>query len=121
MKKILSAILVCVLLVGCVFALASCGKTLSGKYKLDAIIGSKTYEFKGNTVAITYEVAGFEKTINGEYKIAENEDGDLKITISFPDSEEDTDDFAGTFSFAEGKEGDTTYIKIGGAKYNKVK
>lgn len=120
MKKILSAVLVCVLLVGCVFALASCGKTLSGKYKLDALIGSKTYEFSGSKVEITYEVGGFEKSIEGEYKIAENDDGDLEITFTFAEDEEDADDYKGTFSFAEGTEGDESYIKIGGAKYVKV-
>ena len=120
MKRIISTLLVCVLLVGCVFSLAACGKKLSGKYELDALIGSKTYEFSGKKVSITYEVAGFEKTIEGEYKIDENDDGDLEITFTFADDEEDADDYAGTFSFAEGKEGDVEYIKIGLSKFNKV-
>ena len=120
MKRITSLLLACVLLVGCVFALASCAKTISGKYELDALVGSKTYEFKGKSVTITYEVLGFEKTIEGEYAIDENDDGDLEITFTFAEDEEDADDFKGTFAFAEGKEGDTKYIKIGGVKYNKV-
>ena len=119
MKRIISALLVCVLLVGVVFALTSCGKTLSGKYELDALVGSKTYEFKGKDVTITYEVLGFEKSIKGEYSIDKNDEGNLEITFTFADDVEDADDYKGTFSFAEGKEGDVEYIKIGGAKYNK--
>ena len=120
MKKITSLLLVCVLLVGCVFTLASCAKTLNGKYELDAIVGGKTYEFKGKTVAITYEVLGFEKTVEGKYAIDENDDGELEITFTFAEDEKDADEFKGTFSFTEGKEGDTKYIKIGGVKYTKV-
>ena len=45
MKKIISALLVCVLLVGCMFALASCGKTLSGTYEAKIIGTGVSYEF----------------------------------------------------------------------------
>lgn len=120
MKKITSLLLVCVLLVGCVFSLASCAKVLNGKYELDAKVGSKTYEFKGKSVVITYEVLGFEKSVEGEYSIDENDDGDLEITFTFAEDEKDADEFKGTFAFAEGKEGDESYIKIGGVKYVKV-
>ena len=119
MKRIISTILVCALLLGCVLTLASCGKTISGKYELDAVVGSKTYEFSGSKVVITYELLGKETSVEGKYKIAENDKGDLEITFTFED-EDAAKDYAGTFSFAEGKEGDTKYIKIGGLKYNKV-
>ena len=119
MKRIISTILVCALLLGCVLTLASCGKTLSGKYELDAVVGSKTYEFSMSKVVITYELLGKETSVEGKYKIAENDKGDLEITFTFED-EDAAKDYAGTFSFVEGKEGDTEYIKIGGLKYKKV-
>ena len=120
MKRIISTLLVCVLLLGCVFTLASCGKVLSGKYELDAVLASKTYEFSGlNKVVITYEALSVETTLEGTYKIAENDDGDLEITFTFED-EEKADEYAGTFSFAQGEEDGVKYIKIGGVKYKKV-
>ncbi len=120
MKKIISSLLVCVLLVSCVFALASCGNKLNGKYELDAAVASTSYEFSGKKVVVTYEVLGFEKSIEGKYKIAENDEGELEITFTFADDAEDADKYKGTYSFAEGKEGDKEYIKIAGIKYVKV-
>jgi len=120
MKRIISILLVSVLLVGCAFSLASCGKKLNGKYKADVLVGSTTYEFKGSKVFVTFEFLGQEKTVEGKYKIAENDDGELEITITFPEEEKDAEKYSGTFSFAEGKEGDTKYIKIGGIKLVKV-
>ena len=119
MKKIISAVLVCVLLVGCVFALASCGKTLSGTYSAGGDTLGTTYEFSGNKVTITYKVLGFSKDIEGTYEITTNDEDKEVIIFTFADGEEDADDYAGEFSFAEGKEGDTEYIKIGGVKYEK--
>jgi hypothetical protein len=120
MKRILSALLVCVLLVGCVFALASCGKTLSGTYSSGKVLGSGvSYTFKGNDVTVTYSIAGFEKSINGTYEITTNDEDQEVIIFTFGEGEENADDYAGEFAFAEGKEGDTEYIKIGGVKYNK--
>ena len=120
MKRIISTLLVCVLLLGCVFTFASCGKVLSGKYELDAVLGSKTYEFSGlNKVAITYEVLSVETTIEGTYKIAKNDEGETEITFTF-ENEEAAKDYAGTFSFAQGKEEGVNYIKIAGVKYTKA-
>ena len=70
MKKVISIVLVCVLLACSVFALASCGKTLSGTYK-DALTGLTELTFKGNKVTIT--VRNGSTTAN--YEIKENEDG----------------------------------------------
>ncbi len=120
MKRVISAVLVCVLLVASVFAMASCGKMLSGKYELDAIVGGKTYEFSGSKVTITYEVVGFEKSVEGSYKISENDEGETVITFTFDAEEEDSDDFAGEFSFSEGEDDGVKYIKIGGIKYTKA-
>lgn len=123
MKRTLSFVLACALLLGAVLLLASCGKTLSGEYTLDGYVGSKTYAFDGKSVAITYEISGFEKTIEGTYEITENEEGEKRITITL-DKEDEEDAsakvYAGEFSFSEGEEDGVKYIKIGGAKYTKV-
>lgn len=116
MKRIISTILVCVLLLGCVFTLASCGKKLSGKYELDLGIGSVTYDFKLTKVVITGEALGQDTSVEGKYKIAKNDKGELEITFTF-ENEENAKEYAGTFSFEKGDD----YIKIGGVKYNKVK
>ena len=65
MKKVISMTLVCVLLLGCVFALASCGKTISGTYELALSEDNKTtYEFSGRKVTktVTAGLLGFSKT-----------------------------------------------------------
>lgn len=119
MKKIISMVLVCVLLLGCVVALSSCAKTISGTYKADAGIASGTYQFKGNKVTITKEVFGFEKTYTATYEITGSEEEGYQITFTYAEGEEADDDLKGTLSFSEGKENDVTYIKIGGIKYVK--
>ena len=117
MKKIISAVLVCILLVGCMFTLASCSKKLSGTYKGDAGIASATYEFSGKKVKITAELLGKEKSFEGKYEINEDDDG---YTITFTFEDEDAKSYSGDFSFAEGEENGVEYIKIGGIKYKKV-
>ena len=120
MKRIISTLLVCAILLGCVLTMASCSYVLMGKYELDAGVGSKTYEFSlPNKVLITYEVLTVEKTIEGTYKIAENEDGDFEITFTF-ENEEEAEEYAGTFSLSQGEEDGVKYVKIGGLKYTKV-
>ena len=119
MKKFVKVMVVMLILVMAVTCLASCGKKLSGEYKLDAAIASTSYNFSGSKVEITYEIAGFEKTIEGEYKIGENDDGEQVITFTFDDGEENADEYEGEFSFSEGEEDGVKYIKIGGIKYKK--
>ncbi len=117
MKRIISTLLVCVLLLGCVFTLASCGKTLSGKYETE-ILGSKvTYDFAvGGKVAITVDpLVGNTETYEGKYEI-NDETGE--ITFVFED--EDAKDYSGTSDFAEGEEDGVKYIKIDGVKLTKV-
>ena len=119
MKRIISTLLVCAILLGCVLTMASCSYVLMGKYELDAGVGSQTYEFAlPNKVSITYELLTMEKTVEGTYKIAENEDGEFEITFTFAD--EEAEKYAGTFSLSQGEEDGVKYIKIGGVKYTKV-
>jgi uncharacterized lipoprotein YehR (DUF1307 family) len=117
MKKIISSVLVCVLLVGAIFALASCGKTLSGKYS-DALTGLTTYEFNGNKVTVSAGAGNFKVSFDGTYKIAENDEGKTVITFTFED--EDAEKYSGDLPFAEGEENGKKYIKLAGVKYNKA-
>ena len=121
MKKVISVLLVCVLLIGTVCALASCGgKTLSGTYKRDGLFVDTTYTFTKNEVTIKNSVGGavsFES--KATYVIEEKEDGSFTITFTYAEGETPDDDLKGTQSFTEGKEGDVQYIKIGGVQYNK--
>lgn len=121
MKKIISVLLLCVLLVGSVFTLASCGKMLSGSYKAEALGVSTEYTFKGSKVTITYGALGFEKSVEGKYKIGENDEGKTVITFTFENENDETEKYSGEYTFAEGKnENGVKYIKIGLVTYNKV-
>ena len=121
MKKIISLALVCVLLVGCVFTLASCGNMLMGSYEAEVeILGqsvSTTYEFSPfgfKQITKTKVLGNIEtETEEGSYKIVEDSDGELEITLDFED--EDIDDVTATFEKGEG------YIKIGLITYEEVK
>ena len=83
MKKILSLILVCILTVGCMTALVSCGG-LSGTYD-GAICDLK---FKGDKVTV---IIG-DNSLTGEYEIKKDDDGNKTITFDFVDEDEATDD-----------------------------
>lgn len=122
MKKIVSLTLVCLLLVGTMLSLVSCGNMLSGKYeyKLTDDI-TTTYEFSFNKVTktATSGIAGFTKTetSEGKYKINEVENDKFEITFTWDvDGEEKIE----TLSFAKGSENGVDYIKIGGITFNKV-
>lgn len=112
MKKIVSTVLVCVLLVCTLLTLASCGKSLSGKYKADLLAAQVTYEFEafGKVTKTTDPIVGNNVVEEGEYEF--NKDGD-EITVTFGEE-------SATFSFVEGEEGDVKYIKLDGVKYEKV-
>lgn len=121
MKKIISLVLVCVLLVGCVFALASCAKTLNGTYRLGDADNGTTYVFSGNTVECTISVLGFDKDTEGTYKIEENEEKELVLTITWADDDDDdTNNKTSSAVLVEGTEGGTKYIKLDGIQYNKI-
>ena len=119
MKKILSVFLACVLLVGCICTLASCGKSLSGSYEANLIAAEVTYNFKssGKVIVEVDPIIGDDMSFEGSYEF--NEEGD-KITISFDAEQEDAEEYAGTMSFSEGEEDGKAYIKLGIIKYNKV-
>ena len=122
MKKILSMTLVCVMLLGMMFTLASCGKTLSGEYEFDGgILGTTTYAFSGKEVTVTYKAeilgATVSKEFVGEYEITTNENDEEVIVFTFTD--EDASEYSGSHTFVEGKEGDVKYIKIDDVKLTK--
>ena len=121
MKKIISTVLVCVLLLGCVLSLASCSKMLMGKYEVALTDDNKTtYEFTPLKVTRTTSMGalGFSKTetTEGKYKIAENDKGELEISFTWEGSED-----VETYSFSRGEEDGVEYIKLGLIKLNKVK
>ena len=119
MKKIISLLLVCVLLVCCVFALASCEKRLEGTYR--NADGGATYVFEGDTVKRIINIFGFEKEDNGTYKISENHKDEVIITMFWDDGDEDdSNNDKSKFVLLEGAEGGTKYIKLDGTQYNKV-
>ena len=72
MKRILSAVLACVLLVGCVFALASCGGIKNGEYENEA--SGMVVEVKGSKLSMTTE--GLK--VNYTYKVKDD-----KITLTY--------------------------------------
>ena len=112
MKKTISAVLVCVIIVCTLFALTSCGKVLTGKYEAETIIGDITYEFEigGKVTMTTDPLFGKNETVEGEYEF--NKDGD-EITLTF--NGEST-----TYEYVEGEEGGVAYIKLDGVKYTKA-
>lgn len=120
MKKTISAILVCALLVCSILTLVSCGKSISGKYsaEVDLIIGtsSVTYEFApfGGVTVITNSL-GKESVEEGKYEL--NDAGD-KITLTFEN--EDGTKESETYDFVQGEENGVKYIKLGIVKYEKV-
>ena len=83
MKKILSALLVCVLLVGCVITLVSCGG-LSGTYEGTLC----DLKFKGDKVTV---IIG-DNELTGKYEIEEDDKGNKTISFDFVDEDEATDD-----------------------------
>lgn len=117
MKRIISTILVCVLLLGCVLTLASCGKRLSGTYagKLEVAGQSAemSFTFKGNKVTMETKgtVLGIttSTSLEGTYEIEDD-----KITITY---EEDGKSVTDTMTFEKGKD----FIKLDGIQFDKVK
>lgn len=113
MKKTVRFVALAMVALMLCLALASCGKTLSGKYSAEALGTGVTYEFSGKKVTITSKALGTEVySVEAEYKIEDD-----KITITIPsDADDDAKDVAGTFDFAETEDG----IKIGIIEYKKV-
>ena len=134
MKKILSTTLVCIMLLGMLFTLASCGVPM-GTYEYDpqTVIGDifgglQPEEIKVFLGTMTYVYDDFELA----YKYEIIEDGDdqkIKLTLkkfTYTDDDEDEEDFyqhlyedqigeTVEYSYFEGD----GYIKIGGVKFSK--
>ena len=131
MKKVLSTIRVCVLIVGSLLTLASCGNTISGTYEgeVNLIIAkyTVTYAFNGNSVEITSTVSGAggsytSDPVTATYEIKEDENGKKTITFDYgeAEAEEGMEEDGVAVSFVEGEEEGVKYIKIAGIRYNKV-
>jgi hypothetical protein len=121
MKKTISALLVCVLLVGTLLSLVSCGIMLSGKYELKITDDNHVvYEFSGKKVTKTKTsgILGYSKseTVEGKYEINEVEEGKFQITFTWETEEDNIE----TLDFSQGEENGTKYIKLGGFTLNKV-
>lgn len=129
MKKTISTILVCVLLIGAIFSLASCelaGFVVGTYAKTTSVLGIETtvtYEFSGKEVTVTTVTKlGSTSTSNertGEYEIGENDEGQKTITISVID-----DNGKGTittYTFNSGKDDNGAYIELNGTRYDQVK
>ena len=111
MKKILSLVLVCAILTGCLFTLASCGNTISGSYTAELeILGqsaSTTYKFSGKKVEIITKTTIL-GTVNTETESATYSINGDEITITKDDADK-------TYTFEKGDD----YIKIAGIQYTK--
>ena len=118
MKKIISLMVVCVLLVGTMLTLASCG--LSGTYEA----GTTTLEFSGKKVTITEEAEVFgakvSKTYEAEYKVEEDDDGEKTITFTYAEDDDKHLILNGEKTFSQGEEDGKKYIKIGLITYYKA-
>ena len=119
MKRIVSVILVCVMLLGCVATLASCSKILFGTYKREGLFTETTYEFDGKNVTIVTSIGSVSYTKKATYVIEKADDGTSTITFTYEEGETPDEDLKGTKSFSEGEEDGVKYIKIGGVKYIK--
>ena len=129
MKKTISTILVCVLLVGTLLSLASCEMfgLVTGTYARTAevfgIETTTTYEFSGKEVTVsTVTTMGNTSTTSnktGEYEIGENEEGQKTITLTF--TNEDGEGTVTTYTFNSGKDDNGAYIELDGTRYDSVK
>lgn len=134
MKRIISLALVCVLLVGVVFALASCG-SLSGTYTYEQNGMKMSYKFSGKNVSMITEIGDEKYTIEGTYELNDDE---TKITVT-PDadsvktylvdmgmiedaddiSDEDLQEFIDEIAEEQSFEKGDGFVKIGGMKFDK--
>ena len=132
MKRILSVVLACALLVGCVMIFASCG--VSGTYEKSILGVSTTYKFSGSKVSVVNEALGDFETVCS-YKIEKDDDGNetLVLTVKEYNYEGDSNTVAGIVAdlneeLEASEDGIVTkhsfekgdgFIKIDGVKYEK--
>ena len=112
--KITAVALVAIMLV-CAFA--SCAKTLSGSYSGKALLGTYTYEFKGNKVTRAYKVGNTTTTSEGTYEIAKDENGNQ--VIKFTTTDGDGKSTTTSSKFSEGSVDGKAFIEIDGVRYTK--
>lgn len=123
MKKLVRNLSLVLVVVTLCLSLASCSKIVIGSYtaKVEVLGQSveQTYTF-GLFGKVTrtekMTVLGVTKTTEdeGRYTIAENEDGELEITLAF--ASEDGDLIETTVAFEKGDD----YVKIGLVEYKKA-
>ncbi len=108
MKRIISAVLVCILMVGCVFALASCGGPNSDPLKAKEALTEAGYtavkfDADGNigeiAIIAAMKIAGISNIKN---VVTGSKDGNVEVTIIYFDTKdnakaelEDVQDYAG--------------------------
>ena len=116
MKKILSIMLVCVMLVGAVCTFTSCGTILIGTYENETIYTS--FEFKGNKFTMTLDIPYVDADVvrSGTYKIT-GKDDEREIVFTF---EEDGEEKTETSKFSSGEKDGEKYIVIGGVTFTKA-
>ena len=129
MKKTISTILVCVLLIGSLLSLASCevaGFVFGTYSRTDTFIVdiTTTYEFSLTEVTKTVttdNLIGSGQSTTTEtmkYKVTENEDGKKVIVFTV---ETDNGSKTTEYSFNSGSDDGGAYIEIAGTKYYSVK
>ena len=129
MKKTISTILVCVLLVGSLLTLASCevaGFVFGTYSRTDTVIVdiTTTYEFSLTEVTKTVttdNLIGSGQSTTTEtikYKVGKNDEGKkvIAFTVETNDGSRTTE-----YSFNSGKDDNGSYIEIGGTRYYSVK
>lgn len=129
MKKTISTILVCVLLVGSLLSLASCEVAgfVFGKYsRTDKIVVDITTTYDFSLTEVTKTVTTGNLIGDGEsstsetmkYKVGKNEAGEkiISFTVQTNDGSKTTE-----YSFNSGKDDGGSYIEIEGIRYYSVK
>ena len=93
MKKILSTVLVCVLLLGCVFTLASCGTPNSDPAAAKEALDDAGYnaDITDNPIELAFYGAIGIKSIVSGYKVAEDDEDKILDAVSIYYFEEDAD------------------------------
>ena len=111
-----------VIIMAC-FALASCSNAPSGTYSNEAY----ALKFSGETVEVTYGDDSKKTTVEGTFEMGEDEEGNMTITITLPESESILDFsynalklvLGGTHNYNKGEDTKGEYIEIGAAKFYK--
>lgn len=116
MKKTVRILAVFMMIAMLTLTLASCAKTLSGKYTGSFLSIETTFEFDGKNVTKTTGIGSFAKTVEGTYEIVKSEEDSEKYVIKFTFGDDTT-----TSSFSEGEMDGEKIIKIDGFEFKKVK